>query len=107
MLGLVGRPFIWILLFAALPAPTLIRAQDPAATAAQPHSQVFSGFVTDFTPTTVAVSRKNASGNEMVHKVFVIDAQTKVEGKIKLKARVTVQFMIDADSSRALRVIVR
>jgi hypothetical protein len=82
-------------------------AQDSTPAPVPPKPQVFSGFVTDFTPTALSVSRKNASGKEMVHKSFTIDAQTKVEGKIKLKARVTVQFTVDGDNSHAVRVIVR
>jgi hypothetical protein len=98
MLGLVRRLLISTLLLAAFAL-----AQDPV----QPKPQVFSGFVTECTPTALSVSRKNASGKEMVHKSFTIDAQTKVEGKIKLKARVTVQFTSDGDANHAVRIIVR
>jgi hypothetical protein len=82
-------------------------AQDPTAAAVTPKPQVFSGFVTEVTPTALSVSRKNASGKEMVHKSFMMDEHTKVEGKIKLKARVTVQFTIDGETNHAVRIIVR
>lgn len=100
MLGLVRRLLISILVLAAF---VPLHAQD----APPPHAQVFSGFVIEFTPGSLAVSRKNASGTEMVHKAFTVDAHTKVEGKIKLKARVTVQFIVEGDQNHALRIIVR
>jgi hypothetical protein len=102
MLGLVRRLLISLLLLAAFAF-----AQGPTPAPTQPKPLVFSGFVTDFTPTALSVSRKNASGKEMVHKSFTMDEHTKVEGKIKLKARVTVQFSIDGDANHAVRVIVR
>jgi hypothetical protein len=102
MLGLVRRLLISLLLLAAFAF-----AQDPPPAPAAPKPQVFSGFVTDFTPIALSVSRKNASGKEMVHKSFTMDEHTKVEGKIKLKARVTVQFTVDGDNNRAVRIIVR
>jgi hypothetical protein len=102
MLELVRKLLISILLLTALAF-----AQDSNPAPVQPKPQVFSGFVTDFTSAALSVSRKNASGKEMVHKSFIMDTQTKVEGKIKLKARVTVQFTIDGENNRAVRVIVR
>ena len=102
MLGLVRRLLISILLL----APFAL-AQDSNSAAVQPHAQVFSGFVTDFSSAALSVSRKNASGKEMVHKSFTLDAGTKIEGKINLKARVTVQFTIDGAANHAVRIIVR
>ena len=102
MLRLVQRLLISTLLL--MPAAAFSQSAPPAA---QPHAQVFSGYVTEFTPGALSVSRKNAGDKEMIHKSFVIDAHTKVEGKIKLKARVTVQFMINGDTNRAVHIIVR
>jgi hypothetical protein len=99
MLGFV-RPLISLLLLLA----ALLTAQNPPA---PPKAQVFSGFVTEFTTASLTVSRKNASGKEMVHRSFSMDAKTKVEGTIKLNARVTVQFMPMDDGNHAQRVIVR
>lgn len=79
----------------------------PPATAPV-HSQYFSGYVTEWTAEagSLTVSRKG-TGKEMVHKVFAIDGQTKVEGKLKLNARVTVRYEAVADTNRAVRIIVR
>lgn len=107
MLRLVRRPLFSILLLSAAGLRTLALAQDPPSAVIQPRPQIFSGFVTDFAPSSISVSRKNASGKDMVHKSFTMDMHTKVEGKIKLNSRVTVQFMPEGDSNRALRIIVR
>lgn len=107
MLRLVGKPLFSILLLAAACRITLALAQDPSSAIVQPHPQIFSGFVTDFAPDSISVSRKNASGKDMVRKSFTLDTATKVEGKIKLNARVTIQFMPDGANNRALRIIVR
>jgi hypothetical protein len=76
-------------------------AQAPA------RSQYFSGYVTDWSADSgsLTVSRKG-TGKEMVHRVFVIDVQTKVEGKLKLNARVTVRYEVIADKNHAVRIIV-
>jgi hypothetical protein len=106
MLGLVRRPFISILLLLASVAAFAV-AQDSPDAAAPPHAQVFSGYVTEITPHSISVSRKSSTGKEMVHKSFGMDGKTKVEGKIKLNARVTVQFLALTDSNYAQRIIVR
>ena len=88
--------------------PTQHSTEQPAEQpAVQPRAQVFAGYVTEFNPILISVSRKNASGKEMVHKSFTMDGHTRVEGKIKLNARVTVQYMADGDSNHAVRIIVR
>jgi len=86
-------------------------AQNPGTmppAAAPIHSQYFSGYVTELSMDSgsLTVSRKG-SGKEMVHKVFAIDGQTKVEGKLRINARVTVRYEAAEDANRAVRIIVR
>jgi hypothetical protein len=89
--------------------------QQPAksansATAAKksvPANDIFSGSVTAVTAETVTVVRKvPAKADES--RDFVLDKDTKVEGKLKVNARVTVRFKADAAGLvHALRIIVR
>ena len=89
-------------------------AQEPAkstaakaAKAAAPANDIFSGTVTASLPDSVTVVRKvPARADES--RVFIVDRDTKIEGKLKTNARVTVRFRTDADGAvHALRVIVR
>jgi hypothetical protein len=88
----------------------LVAAQNPGTAPPAPpapvHNQYFSGYVTELTADTLTVSRKG-NGKEMVHRVFAIDAQTKVEGMLKLNARVTVRYEAVDTTNRAIRIIVR
>lgn len=67
------------------------------------HSQYFSGFISEISPTSIVVTRKEPAES----KSFVIDGSTKVEGKLLPNARVTVRFETTASGARALRIIVR
>jgi hypothetical protein len=40
-------------------------------------------------------------------RTFLITQETRVEGKLRVKARVTVRYAHEGDSNRALRIIVR
>jgi hypothetical protein len=90
-------------------------AQEPAkATSAKPASKsttaandIFSGTVTVYMPESVTVVRKvPARADE--YRVFAIDKDTKIEGKPRVSARVTVRFKADGDGAvHALRIIVR
>ena len=102
-------------LFLAVQAALTIAAQQPAkATASKaaasktaPANDIFSGTVTATDAQSVTVVRKvPARADES--RQFVVDKDTKVEGKLKLNARVTIRFKADADGAvRALRIIVR
>lgn len=81
-------------------------AQDAAAEKAPgdaAHSQYFSGFISELTPTSIVVTRKEPAES----KSFAIDASTKVEGKLQPNARVTVRFETTPNGARAIRIIVR
>lgn len=75
--------------------------------AAGTENNVFSGTVTASTAEKVTVVRKvPAKADE--YRDFVVDKDTKVEGKLHVSARVTVGFQSAEDGSfRALRIIVR
>lgn len=66
----------------------------------------FSGNVTGLTPDQVTVSRRTLTLTTIT-KTFARDANTIVEGKLQMKARVTVKFEKTEAGERALRVVVR
>ncbi|MCU1261757.1 MAG: hypothetical protein JWO80_4642 [Bryobacterales bacterium] len=86
----------------ALCAPVLSAyGQEPVP----PPADFFSGTVVSATPTEVKVNRKSLT-RDSVTKTFVIDEDTKVEGKLKPKVHVTVRFVTEDSVSRAIHIIV-
>jgi hypothetical protein len=78
-----------------------------ATTKTAPANDIFSGTVTAFLPESVTVVRKVPARPDEFRQ-FIIDKDTKVEGRLRVNARVTVRFKADADGAfHALRVIVR
>lgn len=72
-----------------------------------PANDIFSGTVTAFVPESVTVVRKVPARPDESRQ-FIIDKDTKIEGRLRVNARVTVRFKADsAGAVRALRVIVR
>ena len=95
--------------------PVTLRSQEPEApaatapkaTKAAPAADIFSGTVTKLTADSVTVVRKVA-GHAAVAREFVRDEQTKVEGKLRERARVTVRYKADEDAGFiAVYIIVR
>ncbi|HZL55673.1 MAG TPA: DUF5666 domain-containing protein [Bryobacteraceae bacterium] len=84
--------------------------QNPAQSPSQktaPVNDKFSGTVTDLTADSLTVVRA-VPAKDAVTRKFTLDAQTKVEGKLRLKARVTVQYASPEDGQfRAVHIIVR
>lgn len=66
----------------------------------------FSGFVTDHSAAKITVSRV-VLGRPAEKRTFLITHQTKVEGKLKNKARVTVRFASTDDGDVATAILVR
>jgi hypothetical protein len=67
----------------------------------------FSGNVTQASAVSITVNRKGLGSNAAT-KTFVIDRETKIEGKLRSKVKVTVRFVMDeAERARAVRIIVR
>lgn len=85
-------------------------AQDtsaPPAKKSAPANDIFSGTVSELTADSLTVVRKAPARGPGTSK-FLLDAQTKVEGKLRVKARVTVRFQADEDGQlHALHIIVR
>jgi len=92
-----------VLLFA--PASITARAHD-SEPAEQPKSEFFSGVVTVLADDKVTVFR-TVLGKNAESRTFLINSETRVEGKMKVKARVTVRYAKDEDGDRALHIIVR
>ena len=70
------------------------------------HDEFFSGSVQEVSETSVSVSR-SLPGKNPETKVFMMDAETIVEGKLKKLARVTVGFRSHDGQDYAWRIIVR
>jgi len=88
--------------------PTSAKATSgKTATKPAPANDIFSGTVTAFLPESVTVVRKVPARPDEFRQ-FIIDKDTKVEGKLRVNARVTVRFKADSGGGiHALRVIVR
>ncbi len=68
--------------------------------------EFFSGSVQEFSETSVIVYR-SLPGKTPETRVFVLDSETKVEGKLKKLARVTVGYRTHDGQDVAWRIIVR
>ncbi len=88
------------------PAPVLlipVAAQQETAPAAD---GFFSGNVVEMAPDHVIVSRTTL-GKPPVKRTFALTADTKVEGKMKNKSRVTVRYQSGEDGDVAVSILVR
>lgn len=100
--------FAIALVLAVLPVAAL-PAQDPAPVPpkAAAVNDKFSGTVTELTTDSVTVVR-TAPAKMAVTRKFSLDSQTKIEGKLKVKSRVTVQYESGEEGQyRAVHIIVR
>ena len=92
--------------------PGLLRSQEPEGSApkaakAAPAADIFSGTVTKLTADSVTVVRR-VPGHAAVTREFVRDEQTKVEGKLRERVRVTVRYKAGEDDGFiAVYIIVR
>jgi hypothetical protein len=81
--------------------------QTPPAPKAAPAANIFSGTITELTDDSITVVRK-VIGREAVTRSFTRDAQTTVEGTLRLKARVAVRFRpVEDGTFAAVHIIVR
>ena len=94
-----------LLLLLSPVASVPVRAQGAAPTD-QPQSEFFSGVVTAFAEDKITVF-KTVLGKNSETRTFLITSETRVEGKLRIKARVTVRYTHEEDSDRAVRIIVR
>ena len=91
------------------PAFFLGAAQQQAEEHVQTKSEpdlFFSGNVLEMSPEHVVVSR-TILGKPPEKRRFIVNASTKVEGRMKPKSRVTVRFAPSDDGDVALSVLVR
>lgn len=99
-----------LLLSLCLLIPAGLHCQDPRIAtpkAAVPAGRIFSGTVTQLTDSSVTVVRRVA-GQQPVTREFVRDAGTTVEGKLRIRARVTIRYKAGEESGFiAVHIIVR
>lgn len=74
--------------------------------AEQPSEEYFSGTVIAFAGESITVAR-TVLGRSSSSRRFVITEETEIEGKLKVKCRVTVQYVTRDEVDRALHIIVR
>jgi hypothetical protein len=82
-----------------------VRAQD-ATLSQQPHSEFFSGVVTTLAEDKITVFKTVLGKSSETH-TFLITPETRVEGKLRVKVRVTVRYTREEEGDRALHIIVR
>ena len=84
-----------------------IPARQQKAAAQQPKDRMFSGLVTAIGQTSITVTQW-VLGKETAVRTFAITAGTRIEGKPRVKNRVTVRYSRDEDGTdRAVHIIVR
>jgi hypothetical protein len=102
--------FVVALLVLAIPLAGLVPRQESVPDAPKKgviSNDKFSGTVTELNPDSVTVVR-TVPARDAVTRKFLLDAQTKVEGKLRAKARVTVQYSVEDEGQfRAVHIIVR
>lgn len=80
-------------------------AQEPTP-AAEPEHEFVSGSVSELSPGRIVVNRA-VIGKPPEDRAFLINADTKVEGTLKVGVRVTVGFKSSDEGEVAVRIIVR
>ena len=84
--------------------PTQQNQEPPAE--GQATDQYFSGTVVSYSEEKVTVER-TVLGKNSSQRSFSLTAQTQIDGKLKVKARVTVQFVTKDDVDQAIHIVVR
>jgi hypothetical protein len=102
--------FLFTLILVVSPIYGLAPWQDPAPSApkkAVAANDKFSGTITELNTDSLTVVR-TVPARDAVSRRFTLDPQTRVEGKLRLKARVTVQYeSVEDGQFRAVHIIVR
>lgn len=92
----------------ALSAPVLplaVRAQEQGTAPSESNYEFFSGTILQMPTGSITVSRAVLGKAE--NRIFLITNATVIEGKLKMKARVTVGYKPTNDGDLAVRIIVR
>ncbi len=105
MVRILVASFWFVALLAVTGAPAL--PQDPPNPASSGQGDFFSGFIVSSSAAEITVNRKGLGKDTAATRTFAIDAGTKIEGVLKPKAHVTVRFVGDENSARAVHIIVR
>jgi hypothetical protein len=95
----------YILLFCAIQTALGAQNQDPPAVEA-PADQYFSGTVVSFSAEKLTVAR-TILGTSPSSRSFVITPETQIDGKLRARIRVTVQYVTKDDVDQAVRIVVR
>ncbi len=100
-IGWACSVFLGALLACAPAMPA--QEEKPNKTAEPSYTDTFAGPVVELTTAKITVSRTTLGKTEK--RTFQIDQETRVEGKLKVKAKVTVGF-ITSDAGDIARLIV-
>jgi hypothetical protein len=80
--------------------------QDEVPIQEEPNYEFVSGIITDLPPGKIVVNRA-LIGKPVESRTFLLTSETKIEGKLRPKVRVTVGFKPSDEGDVAVRVIVR
>ena len=94
--------YIRVLVLAAVCLSVAMAAQE----AVDPAS-FFYGVVTAFQPGQKVTVLRTILGKDPETRSFLIDSNTKIEGQIKVKGKVTVRFTAGSDGDTAVSIVVR
>ena len=84
--------------------PTVQNQEQPPAE--QPVEEYFSGTVIAYAGESVTVAR-TVLGKNSSSRRFLISSDTQIEGRLRIKVRVTVQYISKDEVDHALHIIVR
>jgi hypothetical protein len=101
---------VWLLklcLFLAFAAgsPALMSGQEQEL-APEPNTEFISGPVTDLSGGRIVINRA-VLGKPPENRSFLVKPETKIEGRLRVNARVTVGFKPSEEGDVAVRIIVR
>jgi len=82
-----------------------LSADEPSPAAAKKADALFAGTVVEWSAEKITVTRTVLGKPE--NRSFVMTADTKVEGRLRARVRVTVRYTSDDDGDTATMIIVR
>lgn len=88
-------------LLAWMPVTAIGQDQQPEG-----NYEFVSGIIADLPPGRIVVNRA-VVGKPPENRTFLITAETKIEGRLRIRARVTVGFKPSDEGDVAVRIIVR
>jgi len=108
---MVRRTFVEILALlvclSATPGSSQTQPANPGPGSQTQVDQYFSGVITELEQNSITVKR-TVMGTESTTKTFSVTPETRIEGKPKVRSRVTVRFVTaDDGGERAVQILVR